>query len=370
MAPSALSNLPIPSLHSKGETAPESATQYPKPLQLSGALDKFAYEETTPVIGREYLGVNIVDDLLSATNADELLRDLAITISRRGVVFFRAQTNLTDELQKNFVQRLGQLTGKPSTSTLHIHPVLNDKSEFGVQDAEISTISSQARDSIFKSTPKPKESRYDAALWHSDIQFERNPADYTSLRLTQLPSTGGDTLWASGYELYDRFSKPYQRFFEGLTARFAGDGFLRVAAAHPDRVRLHTGPRGSPNNVGGELVAVHPVVRTNPVTGWKSIYALGPFPKTINELSEPESDELLRKFLTTILENHDLQVRFKWRNEHDIAIWDNRSVFHSATFDYDGLGDRFGHRAVGIAEEPYLDPNSRSRSEALAEENS
>lgn len=32
------------------------------------------------------------------------------------------------------------------------------------------------------------------------------------------------------------------------------------------------------------------------------------------------------------------------------AIWDNRSVFHSATFDYNGLGDRFGNRAVGLGE--------------------
>lgn len=47
-----------------------------------------------------------------------------------------------------------------------------------------------------------------------------------------------------------------------------------------------------------------------------------------------------------------------------LAIWDNRSVFHTATFDYEG--DRFGHRAVGIAERPYLDPNSKSRTEDLA----
>jgi hypothetical protein len=48
------------------------------------------------------------------------------------------------------------------------------------------------------------------------------------------------------------------------------------------------------------------------------------------------------------------------------AIWDNRSAFHSATFDYEGLGERFGNRAVGIGEVPYLDPNSQSRTEALA----
>ena len=50
-----------------------------KPLLPSGALEKFKYEETTPEIGREFVDVNIVDDLLNASNADELLRDLAIT---------------------------------------------------------------------------------------------------------------------------------------------------------------------------------------------------------------------------------------------------------------------------------------------------
>lgn len=41
------------------------------------------------------------------------------------------------------------------------------------------------------------------------------------------------------------------------------------------------------------------------------------------------------------------------------AIWDNRSVFHTATLDYDGFGDRNGVRAVGIGEAPYLDPSSK-----------
>jgi alpha-ketoglutarate-dependent taurine dioxygenase len=102
--------------------------------------------------------------------------------------------------------------------------------------------------------------------------------------------------------------------------------------------------------VGKELSAVHPVVRTNPVTGWKSVFALGPFPKQINELHSDESEELLKKLLSVIPNSHDLQVRFKWKNENDLAIWDNRSVFHTATFDYDSLGERFGHRAVGIGE--------------------
>jgi hypothetical protein len=48
------------------------------PLELSGALAKFPFEETTPEIGREYNDVNIINDLMNAENADDL-RDLAVT---------------------------------------------------------------------------------------------------------------------------------------------------------------------------------------------------------------------------------------------------------------------------------------------------
>ena len=235
------------------------------------------------------------------------------------MVFFRAQTNLTDDLQKDLNHRLGLLSGKPATSTLHTHPVLNNTSEFGVADAQISTISSVARKKMYKHETRADKRRYDSAQWHSDIQFERVPADYTSLRLTQLPKTGGDTLWASGYEIYDRFSKPYQKFFDGLTATYSGDGFLKAVEADPEHVKIHEGPRGSPENVGADLTAIHPLVRTHPVTGWKSMMAVGPFPKQINELNVQESDELLKKIYSVILDNHDLTVRFKWRNEHDIG---------------------------------------------------
>jgi alpha-ketoglutarate-dependent taurine dioxygenase len=240
-------------------------------------------------------------------------------VSQRGVVFFRAQDNLNDDLQKQLVHKLGQLSGKPADSTLHIHPVLNNTNEFGVNDAQVSSISSVARKKMFRHENQRNKRRYDSAQWHSDIQFEPFPADYTSLRLTQLPKTGGDTLWASGYELYDRFSKTYQKFFDSLTATYIGSGFLEAVKADPENVYIHAEARGHPQNVGKELTTVHPIVRTNPVTGWKSVWGIGPFPKEINELSLNESDELLKKFYNTILENHDLQVRFKWRNPNDIG---------------------------------------------------
>jgi alpha-ketoglutarate-dependent taurine dioxygenase len=116
------------------------------------------------------------------------------------------------------------------------------------------------------------------------------------------------------------------------------------------------------------LEAVHPVVRTNPVTGWKSLYGVGHHVARIEGLAEEESRTALDWFLRLVTENHDLQVRHRWLNPNDLAIWDNRSVLHTATFDYEGLGDRTGQRAVSLGEKPYLDPNSKSRREALAEE--
>jgi hypothetical protein len=59
--------------------AEDSAKQHPKPLSPSGALDRFKHEETTPVIGREYIDVNLVNDIINTENSDDLIRDLAIT---------------------------------------------------------------------------------------------------------------------------------------------------------------------------------------------------------------------------------------------------------------------------------------------------
>ncbi|KUI63736.1 hypothetical protein VM1G_10504 [Cytospora mali] len=356
MAPSAIDNDTLP-VRSKPE-------QHRNPLKLSGVLDAYESFDVTPVIGREFPKANLVE-WLDAENSDELLRDLAITISQRGVVFFRAQDELTNDLQKKLILRLGELTGRPKTSGLHIHPILNDTRELGGNDPEISTISSVAFKKLYTAPPpdalSPKQQS--SAQWHSDIAFEPVPADYTSLRLVELPETGGDTLWASGYDIYDRISEPYQKFLESLTVTFEQSRFRQVAER--GGFELYDKPRGAPENVGKELKAIHPLVRTNPVTGWKSIFPVGDHVKHINGVTQEESDHLLRWFLDLVYKNHDLQVRLKWKNKNDIAIWDNRSVFHSATFDYAGLGDRFGNRVVGLGERPYYDPESTSRRVAL-----
>jgi alpha-ketoglutarate-dependent taurine dioxygenase len=109
------------------------------------------------------------------------------------VVFFRAQDGLTNDLQKKLILRLGELSGRPTTSGLHIHPLLNSEREGGGDDPEISTISSRQHKKFYRPgvdgelSPKKQST----AQWHSDIAFEPVPADYSSLRLVELPQTGG-----------------------------------------------------------------------------------------------------------------------------------------------------------------------------------
>ena len=129
----------------------------PTPLVLGHALDGFQKSNLTPVIGTEFARGVQVAQWLKAPNADELIRDLAITsepyayyssemyssfdsiVSQRGVVFFRDQ-DLTIEEQKLLGTKLGELSGKPLSSKLHVHPTTEESSELG---DEISVISSE-----------------------------------------------------------------------------------------------------------------------------------------------------------------------------------------------------------------------------------
>jgi alpha-ketoglutarate-dependent taurine dioxygenase len=158
------------------------------------------------------------------------------------------------------------------------------------------------------------------------------------------PPSGGDTLWASAYEAYSRLSPEFARFLEGLEAYHEAGFFNEAAKAYG--IDLRTGQRGSPLNKGEHLSAVHPVIRVNPVSGWKGLFVNKEFTRRILGVSRDESDFILDYLnvswpepptadpLTSTMQriianNHDLQVRFKWSVNNtpgvgDVAIWDNR----------------------------------------------
>ncbi|ORY90778.1 hypothetical protein BCR35DRAFT_342173, partial [Leucosporidium creatinivorum] len=269
------------------------------------------------------------------------------------LAFFRNQQLDITEL-KEVINRLGKLSGKPDASLLHIHPT-ERSSEL---PDDISTITSARFANYHKH--RATQSRFASRGWHSDITFEPIPSDFAGLHIKTLPETGGDTLWGSAYEAYDRLTPALQSFLEGLTAVHDGNQFHQVAAN--EGVKAFTDVRGHPANVGADFSAVHPVIRTNPVTGWKGLFVNPVFTKRIVELSKDESDLLLDYLGKIWTQNHDLQVRFKW-NKNDLAIWSNTSTVHSATFDF--TDPRAGDRAVSLGEKPYLDPSAPSRRQAL-----
>ncbi|KJA15909.1 hypothetical protein HYPSUDRAFT_207494 [Hypholoma sublateritium FD-334 SS-4] len=315
-----------------------------------GSLSNFENYDATRHIGTVFSNKSVqLSELLSAPNSDQLIKDLAVLVSHRGVVFFKDQ-NIAIEQQKELATRLGELTGKPATSKLHRHPLTPDDAVLG---ENVTVISSALR-----------LGEYDQGRasngWHTDITFEPIPSDYAILKLHTLPPVGGDTLWASGYEAYDKLSKPYQKFLEGLTAEHEAEQFNRIIKLRG--LTFPEAPRGAPENIGTVLKATHPVIRTNPVTGFKALYVNKTFTTRIVELEKEESDDVLNFLALHVSGSHDIQVRYRWE-KNDVAIWDNRSTFHTATYDYEAL--RTGDRVVSLGEKPYFDANSKSRREAL-----
>ena len=94
----------------------------------------------------------------------------------------------------------------------------------------------------------------DHALTHSSITFERVPSDYAILKIVTPPEdAGGDTLWASGYEAYDRLSPAFKKLAEGLTATHFQPNFNKVAKEF--QLELLHDDRGAPENNGLDFQA-------------------------------------------------------------------------------------------------------------------
>ena len=90
-------------------------------------------------------------------------------------------------------------------------------------------------------------------------------------------------------------------------------------------------PRGSPLNKDYEFAPSHPVVRTHPVTGWKSLFAgIGLHVSRINDVYDHE-EKLIRDYMMRqVTRNHDGVARMHWTRQA-CAIWSNVCTLHAAT---------------------------------------
>lgn len=102
-------------------------------------LSRFNVQDLTTHIGTQFPDEDVqLSHLLVDRDGDQLIKELASLVSSRGVVFFKNQ-DIGIQQQKELATRLGELSGKPKTSTLHRHPVSEDTPELG---ADVSVISS------------------------------------------------------------------------------------------------------------------------------------------------------------------------------------------------------------------------------------
>ncbi|KAG0051655.1 hypothetical protein BGZ83_003485 [Gryganskiella cystojenkinii] len=272
----------------------------------------------SPKIGTELHGIQLSQ--LTEQQAEEL----AALIAERGVVFFRDQ----DDLDYKEQVRLGKRWGP-----LHIHPLVphnQDNPEVIVLDSRLS--------------PPSRFNTNDS--WHSDVSFEPAPASFSILKFEEIPESGGDTIWSDARSLYDELSPTIQTFLEGLTATHSSDIF---------KILTQTSGR---KTFGKLNDSVHPVVRTNPVTGWKSIYTNPVFTREINGVSASESKWILDYLNDLVAKKLQYQVRFHWE-KNSVAIWDNRSTWHTGVPDFRPYHRR-GVRVTVSGEKPYFDPENSS----------
>src|ERR1700731_1790680 len=163
-------------------------------------------------------------------------------------------------------------------------------------------------------------------VWHSDTTFRKNPTKYTILRCEIMPEFGGNTLWANMEAAYDGLSDTFRTMISGLRAVHDFQNFrVLFKNTEEDRIKLHRMEDMFPN-------PSHPVLRTHPVTGRKSIYVNPQFTLRIEGLEPAESRAIL-DVLFAQARVPEYQFRIRW-TPGTIVFWDNRSTQHYAANDY------------------------------------
>jgi taurine dioxygenase len=253
------------------------------------------YERITAEPLAAALGAEVSDVDLSKPVDDSTFDEITDAWMKYQVLFFRDQDITVDD-QKAFAKRYGEL---------HVHPVLHQMKDQG--HPEVAVLQSNA------------DQPFVAERWHSDVTFEKVPPLGSILRAVEVPEKGGDTMWASMYAAYDALSDSMQRLLSSLEAYHDGGGFKAVAT---DEQR---------KTLEQDQTAIHPVIRTHPVTGRKTIFVNSTFTKYIVGMKRAESRAIL-SFLYDHMATPEFTCRFRWR-KNSIAMWDNRCTQHRVIAD-------------------------------------
>lgn len=247
----------------------------------------------------------------------------------RKVVFFPGQ-DLDPGSHQEFAARFGQLTEG--------HPVIP-----GVDGSPNLFEIDYSKPRDLYANYGDVTTRNQGLDWHTDVTFVPRPPMGSILRAVVVPPAGGDTLFADQRAAFEDLSPALGDFLCSLTA--VHDGSVQFAAALAE---------AGAGRWEGEAIpslepVVHPVVRTHPETGARSLFVNPGFTSHIVELERSESDALLA-FLYAHSVRPEYTVRYHW-SAGDVGFWDNRTTQHSVVGDF-GSQPRVIQRVTLKGDEP------------------
>src|SRR5580692_4145409 len=267
--------------------------------------------QLSPALGAEILGVDLRDPI------DEAAKQQFLDAWHRHLVILLRNQTLDEDAQVRFAETFGA----PAK--------LTSGRVFSAKHPCVMLISNIRLDG------KPIGALPDGEMqFHTDQCHQETPAKATLLYAIEIPSQGGNTLFANAYAAYETLPEDIRQRIAGRRAlnAYTSDTMLRSA-----------------NYDDAKSSCWHPVVRTHPATGRKALYVNRLMTREIEGLPRQESDAILQKLF-----DHQEQPKFVY--EHvwrpgDILMWDNRCTLHARS-DFSAGERRLLRRVTILGETP------------------
>lgn len=250
-----------------------------------------------PNIGAEVLGIDLRENLSNETIAE--LKQLWLD---HLVLLFRGQTLTQKELLRA-AQYFGSLAK-------YARPKEFRPSGFDSLEEGIMLISNIRENGVPIGSLPDGEMHFHHDMLHADI-----PHKGTMLYSVEIPSKGGNTLFANSYTAYERLAPEVRNRLENRKAH--------------NLFHYGSTKKGDNNGVAAFSEAVHPVFRTHEETKRKAVYVNRLMTQKIVDMDEQESQKLLQQVF-------DHSENPEWVYEHvwkpgDVLLWDNRCSMHART---------------------------------------
>jgi alpha-ketoglutarate-dependent taurine dioxygenase len=264
-------------------------------------------------MGAEIRGVQL------SNLSEEKFAEIRDALFRHKMIYFRDQ-NISHADHEAFSMRFGAFAEDAYTKGVEGHPNVQPV----IKEADVKT------GMVFGSG------------WHTDSPFLSRPPAISMLFGVDIPPFGGDTIWANTVLAYAMLSETMQRMLAPLRVHMSmkrvlqsAQSYARIDDSSLGRLAALRDAATLPEEVVRKVKgAAHPLVRTHPVTGEKSLYCDGTYAVGIEGLTEPESEALLN-FLVAHMTQPAFTCRLRWKPK-TFVLWDNRICIHQAFNDYDG----------------------------------